>query len=559
MKRSIVLLMFLMSWIGFASASDSVAPSNTAAKTDLSRAKMTADHSQFEQLNQDFDYAPDVTEACLECHTEAAKQVHKTFHWNWSAKITKLDIGNGETLDNVNVGKGENGINNYCVAAKGNTACAQCHIGYGMRNEDFDFEEETNVDCLVCHDGTGTYKKSGAMSGHPYYEDTKLGDFLQPAIDLKAVAMSVGAPKRENCLTCHANGGGGNGVKHGDIDMSLVDPVHELDVHMSDKLNFTCQTCHSTSGHEISGRYNGKKAFLDHEKDMGRMDRDGKNVSCESCHGQVPHEERELNNHTTKVACTSCHIPEMARGGTLTKLSWDWSTATKMDENGKPYKVDKEFDGIEAHSYMSMKGDFTWGQNVVPKYRWYKGELKPATMLTVIDPTKAPIELNPPSGDYNDPDARIWPFKIHDGKQPYDTDNNRILPIYLVGKKGSGALWADYDWPKALQKGAELNHLDEYKGNFDFVETQFFGPIKHMVAPSEDAVSCVSCHSRESRLEGLNDFYLIGRDSNFWIELFGFLGVIGGLFGVMGHGALRYITTRRRNAKLQNSNKAKGE
>lgn len=529
MKYKLFLSLILLSWLGLVS----VCSAENAQLPDQQRSTMTADHSKFESLDQDFDYAPDVTEACLECHTEAAKQIHQTFHWKWAAKV-----------DGKMVGKSQNGFNNYCVAARGNASCTQCHAGYGWRNDDFDLESEENVDCLVCHDGTGTYKKSAAMSGHPYYEDTQLGDFLQPAIDLKAVAKSVSAPKRENCLACHANGGGGNGVKHGDTDMSLVDPVHSLDVHMSpEKLNFSCQTCHKTSGHEIAGRYNGKKSFIDHEKDMGRIERDGKNVSCESCHGAKPHEIREIDNHTAKVACTSCHIPEMARGPYLTKLSWDWSTATKMKE-GKPYTEEKIFDGVEAHSYMSKKGTFTWGRNVTPEYRWYKGELKQKTLQTVIDPSSAPIDINPPTGDYNDPDARIWPFKVHRGKQAYDTKLNHILPMQLYGKKGSGALWSDYDWAKALAAGAKNNEVG-FSGEFDFIKTNGFWPIKHMVAPAEDAVKCVACHSRESRLAGLNDFYLLGRDSNNWVELFGLLAVVGGLGGVVGHGALRYITNRR--------------
>jgi hypothetical protein len=73
-----------------------------------------------------------------------------------------------------------------------------------------------------------------------------------------------------------------------------------------------------------------------------------------------------------------------------------------------------------------------------------------------------------------------------------------------------------------------------------------------MVAPAEDAVQCVACHARDSRLTGLNDFYLIGRDSHFWIELFGLLAVVGGLLGVIGHSAVRYLTARKRK-NLQTS------
>ena len=35
----------------------------------------TADHSKFDALKKDFKSGPEVTKACLTCHTEAAKQV----------------------------------------------------------------------------------------------------------------------------------------------------------------------------------------------------------------------------------------------------------------------------------------------------------------------------------------------------------------------------------------------------------------------------------------------------------------------------------------------------
>ncbi len=485
----------------------------------------TADHSKFEQLDEEFDYAPDITLACLECHTEAAKEVHDSFHWKWAKKI-----------DDQDVGKSKGAFNNYCVSARGNAGCTQCHAGYGWRNDDFDLEEEENVDCLVCHDQTGTYKKSGKTSGHPVYEE----------VDLKAVAQSVAAPTRKNCLTCHANGGGGNGTKHGDTDMSLVSPDHGLDVHMAkDGVNFSCQTCHQTSGHITAGRYYDKAAFEDYDLHKGRKDHGDKNVTCESCHSEKPHQNRKLDNHTTKVACTSCHIPEMARGGFLTKLSWDWSTATQKDEEGKPYTITEEFDGIEAVKYTSKKGTFNWGQNVVPQYRWYKGELKPMTYTDKIDPNQAPIDINPPTGDYKDPMAKIWPFKIHQGKQPYDIEHNTILPMALSGKKGSGALWSDYDWDAALTKGAELNELP-FSGKYDFIETNGYWPIKHMVAPKDKTLKCTQCHSKDSRLNGLNDFYLLGRDANPWVEKLGLLMVIGGLLGVIIHSFVRYVMAHRR-------------
>jgi hypothetical protein len=49
----------------------------------------TADHKKFKQLQQEFKRGPEVTKACLGCHTEAAKQVQQTIHWTWSKKEGK--------------------------------------------------------------------------------------------------------------------------------------------------------------------------------------------------------------------------------------------------------------------------------------------------------------------------------------------------------------------------------------------------------------------------------------------------------------------------------------
>ncbi len=536
MKKIIALVAgVLFSWSCVISAGGGVTLENTRVAKDVAG---TAVHANFDVLDDEFDYAPDVTLACLECHTEAAKQVHSTFHWSWAKKV-----------DDIMVGKSQNGFNNYCVSARGNESCTQCHAGYGWRNEDFDLDEEENVDCLVCHDTTGTYKKNAASSGHPYYEDKIVnGTVVQKAVDLAYVAQHVGVPERDNCLACHANGGGGNGVKHGDTDMSLVNPEFELDVHMSpEKLNFSCQDCHTSNEHKISGRYVDRSAFIDHDLNMGRKDRDGNNVSCESCHSAEPHNNRDIDNHTAKVACTACHIPEMARGPYLTKLSWDWSTATQTKE-GKPFVVKEMFDGVENIAYTSKKGTFVWGKDVVPEYRWYKGELGQMTFQDEFDPSKAPIDINPPTGQYSDPDARIWPFKIHKGKQPYDTELNRMLPIKLYGRKGTGALWTELDWAKALTAGAKLNEV-EFSGQFDFIETNGYWPIKHMVAPADQAVACEACHSRESRLKGLNGFYLVGRDRYAFVELLGIIMIFGAVAVVSIHGALRVLTHRRRHSE----------
>ena len=70
----------------------------------------TADHSKFKELQQAFKSGPEVTKACLSCHTEAAKQVHKTKHWTWEF----LNPENNQQLGKKNV------INNFCIAISSN-------------------------------------------------------------------------------------------------------------------------------------------------------------------------------------------------------------------------------------------------------------------------------------------------------------------------------------------------------------------------------------------------------------------------------------------------------
>ena len=62
------------------------APGRTLAQQVVNKKKMlwiTADHAKFKPLQQTFTAGPQVTEACLGCHTEAALQFHKTIHWTW--------------------------------------------------------------------------------------------------------------------------------------------------------------------------------------------------------------------------------------------------------------------------------------------------------------------------------------------------------------------------------------------------------------------------------------------------------------------------------------------
>lgn len=403
------------------------------------------DHSEF--IEGPFETPQEVTETCLMCHEEAAEQIMQTRHWNW--------IGTSN-LDSINLGK-KNMINNFCIAVPSNwPRCTSCHISYGWKDETFDFSNPLNVDCLVCHEQTGTYKKSPAGAGIP--EDT---------VDLVMVAQSVGKSSRQNCGTCHFDGGGGTGVKHGDMDNSLYEPDYETDVHMGG-MDFQCTDCHETTDHKIAGASHGSLAA-------------GENlISCVNCHGEEVHSKELLNRHTKTVACETCHIPSFARVEP-TVIWWDWSKAGEERET--------ETNEFGKKNYDKKKGEFVWAKNIKPEYFWFNGKATYYTLGDKVNPGEV-LQLNRMNGSISDPDSKIAPFKVMRGRQPYDPVNNYLIIPKLYGENG---YWKTFDWVKASEEGMKQIDLD-FSGEVDFIETEMLWPLNHMVAPSDQALKCTSCH-----------------------------------------------------------------
>jgi hypothetical protein len=71
-------------------------------------------------------------------------------------------------------------------------------------------------------------------------------------------------------------------------------------------------------------------------------------------------------------------------------------------------------------------------------------------------------------------------------------------------------------------------------------------PITHMVAPREKALSCVECHSRQGRLQNITGIYIPGRDHSQWLDMAGYSFAGLAFLGVLGHGALRLVTRKKR-------------
>ena len=421
-------------------------------------------------LEGPFPDGPSVTAACLDCHDDVAHDFMKTSHWTWQPMQDV--VGKGQ----VPLGK-KNTVNNFCVAVDSNwPRCTSCHAGYGWKDADFDFSDPEKVDCLICHDQTGKYRKFPTGAGHPTYEPKEWQGKIWEPVDLAGIARAVGMPSRANCGACHFTGGGGNNVKHGDLEKALLKPAISLDVHMSpDGQDFSCQECHTTDAHDIAGN----AMFVS----PGGFN----HLECTSCHDEDLHAKKILNWHGKSLACQTCHIPEFARANP-TKMWWDWSTAGTKGENVK--------DQWGMDTWLKKKGTFKWDKNVEPTYAWYAGK---SGQYLLGDHIVADgiTRLNWPEGNREDPRAKIYPFKVMRGKQPYDKQRNVIVVPKLFGK---GGFWKSFDWADASAKGMAAAG-QEFSGEVGFAETESWWKINHMVAPGEMALKCANCHGPGGRMD----------------------------------------------------------
>ncbi len=397
----------------------------------------------------------EVTLNCLSCHPRVGQDILKTAHWNWKGGSPTLKGYEHRTDVSLTMM-----VNNSCFAISPNMQeCASCHIGYGWVDEKYDFTNAANIDCLVCHDTTQTYRKVPGSGGLP-----------DPSLDLAVIAEKVGRPSRQACGSCHFASAGTSYTKHGDLEPILADPPADFDTHMG-ALKMRCQDCHATVEHRIAGMSMSAPAV------EGR-------VRCEKCHGETPHGvagmlSRHLDDHVRTVACETCHIPSIAKSSP-TLLRRDYHAAGKdrpavLDDNGMP-RYDKRF------------GELMWGKDVVPSYLWYDGTRTASVVGDTIDPS-SPVVLNAPVGEKRNPAARVYPFQVLSAIQPYDSESRMLaLPKLVDG------YWLHFDWSKAIAEGMKRVGL-AFSGKYDFVETRMYSAVHHEVVPAKQALGCSDCHS----------------------------------------------------------------
>jgi hypothetical protein len=473
------------------------------------------------------------TGQCLNCHSWLAGEVMSTGHWKWEGTVANI-VGPADLRGTIH-GK-KDMINNFCQAVPSNEGrCSQCHIGIGWVDKNFDFDNPRNVDCLACHDQTGTYKKVATPSA-----TQPLAGGPDPSVDLTAVAQSVGLnggkPPRSTCVFCHSRAGGDDNVKHGDISSRFGkaapddpndpsdDPFDRTeDVHMGvDGGNMLCVDCHEVDK-DASGnvRSHGIGGFAFHSVDEGTM-KDCTDSSCHADRATIHAGTRaevvvNLSTHQ-RLACQVCHIPAIARK-VSTYVDWRWSDAGL---DARPASCAAEPVGVgtgaDRATWVQQKGCFTWGTNVRPVLRYHNGTWNRRVMgisdtfAPGTGTAAAPVDMGSPAATYQDADAMIYPFKKMTGDQPADATNNTVLVPHLWGKvTGPNPFWRPagvtsgfFDWNLSLIDGDaysgsyKAENTQTYTGQYTFVDTVMLLKVDHEIPPGDQALGldndCNDCH-----------------------------------------------------------------
>lgn len=399
---------------------------------------------------------------CVSCHPSEADSILHSEHMQWNGKWKE--------------------VNTYCTAPEpADFACRSCHVSTGkVQNNTIN-----DTDCLVCHNDT--YKRAlgpqtnvvtvtdwtGATKTYNFPVKVN-GDYqFQPRYDLMpagttmlSLARNVKAPTRLTCLNCHAKAGGGDGVKRGDLAMENVNSTNaSLDVHMdADGANLTCQDCHVPQNHLIPG------------KGIDLRVSEGGTVTCQQCHSSAPHTANaELNEHTTRVACQTCHIPRFAKAAVGTEMSRDWRN---------PHWNPAGCNGQGAWIGYEVKG-----YNVIPTYKFWNGQSDIYNFGETIAAQNGVYNMAKALGSIND--GKLYPMKMHTSVQPIHNSTSRIVQYDVLWQFMTGK------YEEAAARGVAFMGLT---GSYSWVTTSADQLITHGVEPKANALQCATCHDSNNQM-----------------------------------------------------------
>ncbi len=409
---------------------------------------------------------------CLMCHQDQYQRKlvdpYPVGDFNWDRYVDTLDLsifGNHWLLMDCSLPLGcglsdltnnrDVDLHDYSIFSQHWGDCtdadAPCNSTGGFAQKTFtDYQGTEHTWNLPVHDDDGSFQYGP--------DETAMG------ITAVEAAQTVHLPTRASCLRCHAYAAGTNCGKRGDISTASISPPANLDVHMSPDAegeNMSCQDCHEYDNHHVLGR----------GLDLRPNDRPER-LTCTNCHNSQPHDSTQLNQHTVRVACQTCHIPTYAKMGFSTEVERNWE---------HPHWAAGLFGGQGGYKPEELRDS-----NLTPTYAWFDGTSNVyARGEVIVQNAMGYYEMGSPNGDVNSAGAQIYPMKEHISNSARHDTTGQLVPHSTFKYFVTG------DFNQAVADGMAFAGLT---GSWTLVPVHTYQTINHGVEPSDNALACGQCH-----------------------------------------------------------------
>jgi hypothetical protein len=417
---------------------------------------------------------------CMSCHRSQAEAMYQSVHYQWKGSAAEMTTGPA-TQGKMDAVDGSSALNAYCINIQGNWgACATCHVGNGAKPVATATPTDAqlaSIDCLICHNDPVNAPYSRVRNA-----STGLFEPAPAGLNMDLVVQKANVkPVRKNCLNCHANAGGGDAVKRGDLALASGTTADVLyDTHMATSgANIPCQGCHTFTAHRVAGR----------GSDLRPLDSTVE-VSCSNsnCHATKSnttsgHVTTDVNHHVGRVACQTCHIPRYAKNASDTAAS----EATETHRTWEHTEWNIAFNRYEP---MPTKAN-----DLIPKYAFWNGTTwgNNAFNAAVLDSGTGAYKISRPVGAINDPvGTKLYPFKYKTAAQALA--NGKLVTL------STARLFATGIYDDAVQAG--LTYMGMAGAPYATVTTDEYQALNHQVPPSAgNVLACAECHENTTRMD----------------------------------------------------------
>ena len=450
-----------------------------------------ADHSQFKVLQQDFQSGPEVTRACLTCHTEAAKQIHRTQHWKWEYvnPVTKQVLGKRHV------------VNNYCTSAAFQPGIlrARAISATAWKDESFDFTSRRTSTAwsVTTRPEVQEAARTGRQRRRAATWRCRPGSGkIVKAIDLKAhrAARRQDQPRNvRNMPLPRRRRRRGQARRPGQF--ARVARRRRSTCTWTPKAT-TSRASPATrpQDHQVPGQ-----PLCADRAGQGRRARTGQGrrratpSHARPATGRKPHKEAgravgKLNDHTDRRSRARPATSRAMQGAACRpRCAWDWSTAGQRGPDGKPL-IRKDAEGQVV--YIGTKGDFVIGRerhsgvHLVQRNGEVHAGRRQDRGSNGQRGSDQPVRRQRGRRQIADLAGKGVPRQAGVRPRQQVAGGRRISPA-----RTTRAYWTNLELEKAVAAGmAASTRLSRCK--VDFIETESMWPITHMVAPAKDALQC---------------------------------------------------------------------